>query len=123
MPSMPSRVIALLLAAVLLWSGLHTVESPRADAPASPAQMVAIVHAMDGTAAHEGSVEHHHLDDLLSQALSEPPPETPGLLAAPQAQSARWMATAQPLGLASAGAGAPFLAGPLRPPCDAALLG
>jgi hypothetical protein len=123
MRRMPSRVMALFLVAVLLWSGLHAVELPRTDAPASPAQMVAVAHAVDVTAAHEGSVEHHHLDDLLSQALSEPPPETPGLLAAPQAPSARWMATVQPLGLASAGAGAPFLAGPLRPPCDAALLG
>jgi hypothetical protein len=120
---MPHRVIAFLLAAVLLWSGLNTIEAPRAFASPSPEQRLAIVHAGSQAAPHEGSVEHHHLDDLPSQAQSDPPPETPGLLPAPLASSAQRMVMAQPHAFASAETGPPFLAGPLRPPCRAALAG
>lgn len=120
MTDMPSRVIALLLVAVLLWSGFNTVEAPRAHAQALPAQTIATVDAAVAAAAHDGSVDHHHLDDLLTQAVGEPPPETPGLLPAPLASSGVWMAMLQPRSLASAESGPPFLAGPLRPPCSAA---
>jgi hypothetical protein len=120
---MPPRVIALFLAIVLLWSGLSTLEAPRALASPSPEQQHPIAHASGSVAAHEGSVEHHHLDDLPSQAQSDPPPETPGLLPTPLAPSAQWMVMAQPHAFASAETGPPFLAGPLRPPCSAALAG
>ena len=120
---MPSRVLAFLLAVVLLWSGLNTIEAPDVFALPSPEQRFVIVHAGSQAAAHEGSVEHHHLDDLPTQAPSEPPPETPGLLPTPLAPSAQRMVMAQPHAFASAEAGPPFLAGPLRPPCSAALAG
>lgn len=119
---MPPRVIAFILAAVLLWSGLSTAEAPL-FASSSPEQRLAIVAADGQAAAHQGSVEHHHLDDLPSQVQSDPPPETPGLLPTPLAPNARWMGTAQPHAFASAETGPPFLAGPLRPPCSAALAG
>jgi len=120
---MPSRVLAFLLAVVLLWSGLNTIEAPGAfDSPATE-QALAIANAGGQSAAHEGSVEHHHLDDLPSQAQSDPPPETPGLLSSPHAPSAQRMVMAQPHRFASAAAGPPFLAGLLRPPCSAALAG
>jgi len=120
---MPSRVLAFLLAVVLLWSGLSTIEAPRAFALPAPERGLAISPAGDQSAAHEGSVEHHHLDDLPSQAQSDPPPETPGLLPAPLAPSAQRMVMAQPHPFASGEAVPPFLAGPLRPPRSAALAG
>jgi hypothetical protein len=111
---MSSRVVALLLAFVLLWSGLGSIEVPRAAA-----QAPAIVGLADGgsPAAAEGTVEQHHLDDLPSQALIDPPAETPGLLSSPLAPSAHALVMAQPRTLASAELRPPFLAGPLRPPC------
>ncbi len=120
---MPARVIALLLAVVLLWSGLNTIEAPRAFAQSSPEQAHAIVHAGGLAAAHDGSVEHHHLDDLPSQAQSDPPAETPGLLPAALVPRAGSAVMAPPRAFASADAGPPFLAGPLRPPCCAARAG
>jgi len=120
---MPTRVIGLFLAIVLLWSGLSTIEAPHVFASPSPEQRLTIAHACGQAASHEGSVEHHHLDDLPSQAQSDPPPETPGLLPAPLAPSAQRMVMAQPHPFASGEAVPPFLAGPLRPPCSAALTG
>jgi hypothetical protein len=122
---MLSRVLAFLLAVVVLWSGLNSIEAPRifASPSPSPEQVVAISHAGGQTAAAEGSVEHHHLDDLPSQVLSDPPPETPGLLPASLAPSAPRMVMALPHPFASAEVGSPFLAGPLRPPCSAARTG
>lgn len=118
---MPTRVTTLFLAFVLLWSGLSTIEAPRALASPSPEQQHAIAHAGGLAAAHEGSVEHHHLDDLPSQAQSDPPTETPGLLPAPLNPGAQAVSMGRPRTFVSNEAGSPFLAGPLRPPCGAAL--
>ena len=120
---MPTRVTAFFLAFVLLWSGLNTIEAPHVFASPSPEQRLTIAHAGGQAAPPEGSVEHHHLDDLPSQAQSDPPPETPGLLSTPIAPSAQGMVMAQPHAFAAAETGPPFLAGPLRPPCSAALAG
>jgi hypothetical protein len=120
---MPLRVIALVLSVVLLWSGLSTIEAPLVFAQPSPEQQHALVHAGGQVAAHEGSVEHHHLDDLPSQAQSDPVSETAGLLPAHLTPSAPSVVMAQPRAFASAEAGPPFLAGPLRPPCCAAFAG
>jgi hypothetical protein len=124
---MPFRVIALLLAFVLLWSGLSTIESPRAVAPASLAQQhrlgTTTAHAGEQAATQEGSVEHHHLDDLPLQAQGDTPTETPALLPAQPASGTSALRMAQPLGFVAAESGPPFLAGPLRPPCGTALLG
>jgi hypothetical protein len=120
---MPLRVIALVLAVVLLWSGLGAIEVPRLLAQPSPEQQHAIVHAGGQVAEHEGSVEHHHLDDQPSQAQSDPSSETPGLLPAIPTPRAPSVVMARPRTFASAVARPPFLAGPLRPPCGAALAG
>ena len=96
---MPRRVIAFLLADVLLWSGLSTLEAPSASAP-------------------EGSVEQHHLDDLPSQAQNDPSTEGPGLLPAPLTATAPSLVVAQPHVFVSGASGPPYLAGPLRPPCN-----
>lgn len=120
---MPTRLIALFLAFVLLWSGLNTIEAPRAFAQPSHAQQYAVALAGGVAAAQVGSVEHHHLDDLPSQAQSDPPTETPGMLPAPLKPSAQSLVMAEAHTFVSAVAGPPFLAGPLRPPCSAALVG
>lgn len=120
---MLSRVLAFLLAVVVLWSGLNTIEVPRIFASPLPEQVVVMAHDGGQAAAAEGSVEHHHLDDLPSQVQSDPPPETPELLPVSLAPSASRMVMALPHPFASAEAGSPFLAGPLRPPCSAALAG
>jgi hypothetical protein len=120
---MPHRVIAIFFAFVLLWSGLSTIEAPRAFAQPSHEQQHTEFHAGGQATTHEGSVEHHHLDDLPSQAQTDPPAETPGLPPAPLKASGHFLAMVQPRSFVSAALGSPFLAGPLRPPCSAALAG
>lgn len=117
------RLIALFVCFVVLWSVLSTIEAPRTLASTSPEQQHAVGHAGGQAAEHEGSVEHHHLDDLPSQAHNDPPTETLGLLLATPGLIARSLVMAQPRAVASAEAGSPFLAGPLRPPCRAAVAG
>lgn len=123
MQLMPHRVIALFLAFVLLWSGLSTIEAPRAFAKPLPEHQHGVAHGGGQAAADDGSVEHHHLDDLPSQAQTDPPTETPGLLPAPLKPAPHSLAPGRPRAFVSASAGSPFLAGLLRPPCSAALSG
>ena len=120
MKFMLRRVIALLLAVVLFWSGLGTLEAPSALAQPSTDQ---IAHPGGPAGLNDGSVEDHHLDDLPSQAHSDPSAETPGLLAAPLASMAPALVMATPRTFVSAVAGPPYLAGPLRPPCGEAIKG
>jgi len=115
--------LTLFLAIVLLWSGFSTVEAPRASAQPAHEQKLAIAHADGKAAGHGGSVEHHHLDDLPSQAHSDTPAEPPGLLPATLTPSVPLVKMAQPRAFASAAAELPFIAGPLRPPRNAALAG
>jgi hypothetical protein len=123
MRAMPSRVIAFFLAVVLFWSGLSTIEAPSALAQPSPEHQHAIAHAGGGAATNEGSVEHHHLDDLPSQAQNDTAPETPGLLPAAPPPSFAGLPMAEPRTMTLAGTASPFLAGPLRPPCGSACAG
>ena len=120
---MPSRVIAFLLAFVLFWSGLSTIEAPSALAQPSPEQSYALSHSGAQHGSDDGSVEDHHLDDQPLQAQGDPAAETPGLLPAPLRPSSQSLATAEPHTFVSSAAGSPFLAGPLRPPCCEALAG
>ncbi len=120
---MPSRVIAFFLAFVLFWSGLSTFEAPSALAQPSPEQQQALAYAGGPASPNDGSVEDHHLDDLPSQAQSDSPAETPGMLPALLRPNSQFQATAQRHSFVSAAAGSPFLAGPLRPPCSEALAG
>lgn len=123
MLGMPLRVIAFFLAFVLLWSGVSTIEAPRTIAPPSPEQQRALVHAGGQGAAHEGSVDDHHLDDLAAQAQGDSPPETPGLLPPPLTPRVHDGLLTQLQALASVASASPLLAGLLRPPCVAALAG
>lgn len=119
---MPSRVIALFLAFAMFWSGLSTFEAPSNPAQHSAEQQHG-AHAAGLPGQADGSVTDHHLDDLPSQAQSEPPSETPGFLPTPPLPVALFQETARRHAFASAAAGSPFLAGPLRPPCPTALAG
>jgi hypothetical protein len=117
------RVIALLLASILLWSGLSTVEAPHTIASSPADQQYAAAQAAALVAAHEGSVEHPHLDTLPPLAQLDAPNETPGLPSAPLVPGAPSLALMQPRTFVPAGAGSPFLAGPLRPPSSSGLAG
>jgi hypothetical protein len=120
---MPIRVIAFLLCVVMLWSAVGTIEVPPVLVQPAPAQQQLVADAAGPAATHEGSVEHHHLDDLPSQqAHTNPATETPGMLPDPL-KSAAQPAVAPRRTVVAAGVGSPCLAGPLRPPCVAALAG
>jgi hypothetical protein len=120
---MRARVIALLFAAVLLWSGLNTIETPQGLAQPAAEQAQVIAHAAGLEAGHQGSVDQHHLDDRPWQAQSEPPVESPGLMPTPRGDVAPRMSAAHPRSPRCAAATSPFLEGPLRPPCSAAFAG
>jgi len=121
---MLSRVIAVLVAAVLIWSGLSTIEAPRSLTQASAGQLQASSVVANGLkAGHEGSMGQHHLDDLPWQAQSEPAAEPPGLVPTPPSEFAPPGRTTHPRSLRCAAAASPFLEGPLRPPCSAAFAG
>ena len=112
----PSRVVAFFLAFVLFWSGLSTIEAPRALVQPSHEQQHTLTQAGGPLTLNDGSVEDHHLDDQPSQALSDPSVETFGLLPAPPRCSAPTLAMIEPHAFVLAVAGPPFLDGPLRPP-------
>jgi hypothetical protein len=116
-----TRVLCLLLAVVLLWSGLSTFEPLRLAAPSSAERQAAFAPGGGPAALDDGSVEDHHLDDLPSQALGDPTTETPGLLLAQLEACIPSLAMGRGPAFELNDIRAPFLAGPLRPPCRAAL--
>jgi hypothetical protein len=120
---MLSRVLTLFLALALLWSGFSSAEPQHVPAQPAYAQMPAMVDAPGQAVGHEDWVEQHQPDDLTPQAQTETQTESPGLLLAVLVPSVPALVMAQPRAFASAEAGPPFLAGPLRPPRSAARAG
>jgi hypothetical protein len=120
---MPSRVIALLFAVVLFWSGLNTIEAPWAFAQPVAGQLQANAHAGGLEAGHEGSVDQHHLDDRPWQAQSESAAEPPALVPTPLRDVVPRISVAAPRLPRFVAVTSPFLEGPLRPPCGAAFTG
>lgn len=120
---MPTRVLNLFLAFVLLWSGLTTIEAPQALGQIAPAQQYVIADGGVVAPDHEGSVEDHHLDDLPMQGYSDPSHESPDLLPTGLVPSALLTATDQARAFTSAEVRMLSLAGPLRPPRSVALTG
>jgi hypothetical protein len=123
MPTMLPRVIALLLAFVMLWSGVSTIEAPRALEPTSSEQQHAAAHIDGQGTVHEGSVDDHHLDDLPAQAQTDSLTETPDVLLALPLRRFHDESLAQPRSPAAVASAPPFLVGPLRPPCFATFTG
>lgn len=115
---MPTRVLCLLLAVVVLWSGLGTFEPLRPVAPSLADQRVAYDSA---AALDEGSGDDHHLDVLPLEALGDATTETPGLLLARLEARVPALAMGRGPAFTVNVIGAPFHAGLLRPPCDACL--
>jgi hypothetical protein len=110
-----TRVVALVLTFVLLWSGLTPSKALDAHAQPPTGQQQALAQAVERAPAHEASVTHH-LNDMLSHAQGDISSETLALLPSPLTLGAEPLVVARPHTLASAFAGPPFLAGPLRPP-------
>ncbi len=113
---MPTRVIAFLLAAFLLWSGVSTIEMPVPDMRL-PSELQVAKSDASQSAALDGSVAEHHLDDVPAQASSDPPPEPQ--IVFPELLTARLLGgLSDSLGTpALVALISPHLAGPLRPPC------
>ena len=100
---MPSRVVALLLALVLLFAGF-----------AAPEQAIAATQNVEHT--HDGSSDEDRADDLPSQPSTENAPD-PLLLERPCIAVEPALTAARPHRFALAAWQPPFLEGPQRPPC------
>ncbi len=110
------RLLVVFLVATLVWSGFSTIEAPTSAGHPAPGQHHACADPYDPCDTPHGSVEDHHLDDLPSQTLSDPPAEPPALLQATGRPGHPDVPHAMPHPYRSAATGTPLLAGPLRPP-------
>lgn len=119
---MPSRVIAILLAFVLFWSGFTTYEQAVLVEVTNAEQVD--VRSADGLAngLPDGAIGDHHLHDLPAQAHAESVTDLPDLFLAPPEAPAPGLAMAPPRPYASRARMAPYLDGPQRPPCATALV-
>ena len=120
---MPLRVIAFCLALVLTWSVVGTIELPRVGGLASSEPVLAVAQGGGSGSTDEGSVAHHHLDDLPSQVQGDTPVDAPDLLPAAGQPGLRRLPSAGPRFTPPEGQASPCLAGPLRPPRSSACLG
>jgi hypothetical protein len=115
------RVVALLLAIIVLWTGLNTIEL-RDPAVLSPPQFsVSVFHPGGPPSKPQGSVEHHHLDDQPSQSLSDPHTDMPILPQQPMMRARSKTSPTKQAAFRQSRVEQPFLSGPLRPPCCAAM--
>ncbi|MCR5869144.1 hypothetical protein [Aquincola sp. J276] len=81
---MSSRLLALFLSFVLLWSGATAHEQPLIVVPGgTPAATAAVLAAPGSADLADGSVADHHLDDLPAQALADAALDAPALPPAP----------------------------------------
>lgn len=110
--------MAAFLAAALLWSGVGTIEAPLASAQPWQQPVAAFLGSAGSEQGPQGSVEDHHLDDLLIQLVNDAPLDLPGLLGATLTLSSAWRAPAPAPATPSVLQAPPCLAGPLRPPCS-----
>jgi len=117
---MAFRIIARFLAFFVFWSGLGAIEPVHALGLSSTEPHFAMTHSVGASAANEGSVEHHHLDDLPTQVQYEPLTETSGLLPGMPKAREPWLSMMLPLASVAVPEESPYLAGPLRPPCGVA---
>jgi len=121
---MPSRVLALLLALLLTWSGLGSVELLRTPAPAAQDSHQFVAQHGNPSESVAGSVEDHHLDDLPSQTqVDASAADLPGLHASSAWPALRAATASESARESPVAARPPCLAGPLRPPCSSPSLG
>jgi hypothetical protein len=113
---MPQRVIALLLALVLFWSGFTTQEQAISFAPSTIAQIDGVSGDLPQSV-HDGSIDDHHLDDQPGQTQAEGAMELLPLLMTRPAAGVPTLTMSRPLPYAMAAWLEPYLAGPQRPPC------
>ena len=119
---MGHRLLASVLAFVLFWSGVGTIEGlPSLTGPLTE-QQPAVASASGTQEGHKGSVEDHHLDDMPGQPVSDPPLDPPALSGAESVLLLAGDASPWRHATASVLRAPPCLAGPLRPPCDTARL-
>jgi hypothetical protein len=114
---MPTHSIARLLVLFLLWSGFGNIERSHAFGQSTSESRISLNHSVGQSAAAEGSVEHHHLDDLPTQAFTDPPTDALGLLPGASMPNEPWLKAVQPRDCPASPQKPPCLAGPLRPPC------
>lgn len=112
---MSSRVLPLLLAAIIGWSGLASQEAVLLVAAPTPGEHDARQLAGPATV-DDGSVIDHYLDDVPAQAAADPATEqwTPQAAVSPALSSTGELAYPPWRGSAHA---SPDLATPQRPPC------
>ena len=114
---MRSRLISVLLAFLLFWSGLAGQEVPRADVAglAGLAQQERLADRASMPHEQPGSVDHHHLDDRPLQVHGDSTSESPAIMPA-VLSSRRLQITERHAGAHGVATAAPYLDGPLRPP-------
>jgi hypothetical protein len=108
---MPFRLVACLFAIVLCWSSLSTFEVSSAQA-LSGWQGIGLANGIDDPSTRLGSVAHHHLDDVPSQAG----PDLIAMLPRYEALDAALGTTVQPGMPPPTDLMPPYLEEPLRPP-------
>jgi hypothetical protein len=117
---MGHRLLASILAFMLLWSAVGTVEGMTGFMQTLPEHHTAFVSGGGTNDGQDGSVEDHHLDDLPGQPASDSPLDSPGLPDAGPALRLRSEVLASREAIAAVLLAPPYLAGPLRPPCGGA---
>jgi hypothetical protein len=115
--SMFSRLVASLLALVLLWSCLTAQELDPLSASANVEQADAAL-AVSPYAGTDGSVGDHHLDDQPAQTHGEHHADSPGLLQGGPAVLATALLMFRRVPLSVAMRHPPYLDAPQRPPCE-----
>jgi hypothetical protein len=119
---MPPRVLALLLALVLFWSGFTTQEQAISFASSNNEQAAVGSPGELPQPVHDGSIDDHHLDDQPGQTLAEGAMDPLPLLTTGPAAAVPALTMSRPRPYAMAAWLAPYLDGPQRPPCAAPLV-
>lgn len=114
---MHSRLIAFLVVLLLFWSGFGSSGWSQPHVGSGPALAHATAPDTVTPARPLGSAEHHQPTSLQAQAEPLSDVEGAALLSPPPADQAPALALSRPIRFESAAVCAPFLDGPLRPPC------
>ena len=114
---MPPRVVALLLAIVLLWSGVAMTEQRFAFAAGDPAQSHDQAAGESQHTDFTGSLDDHLIDDQPIQPHAEHVLDFAALLDTEHDRHGHVLIAARPRPPVDVILLAPYLEGPQRPPC------